>query len=124
MTIAVTQKKLWQALRHVLNKGREMTLPPNQSDESMANQFAFFFTQQIKRIQNMFSMSTTMVAPPTDLPPNLSHFSEVSENEILKIIKNSSTKSCLLDPVPNFLFKDCEDNLLPLLLLQNLSICL
>ena len=42
---------------------------------------------------------TTTVAPPRDLPPNLSHFSKVSENEILKIIKNSPTKTCLLDPL-------------------------
>ena len=31
----------------------------------------------------------------------------------MKIIKNSPTKSCLLDPVPTFLLKDCVDILLP-----------
>ena len=54
----------------------------------------------------MYLMSTTTVAPTTDFPSNLSHFSEVSENEILKIIKNFPTNSGLLDPVPTFLFKD------------------
>ena len=39
-------KKLWQALRQVLNKGREMTLSPHQSDKSLANQFASFFTEK------------------------------------------------------------------------------
>ena len=72
-----------------------------------SNQFASFFTQKIKRIPDMFLASTTIVAPPTDLSPNLSHFYEVSENDVLKIIKNSPTKSCLLDPVPTFLLKDC-----------------
>ena len=43
---------------------------------------------------------------------SVSLISEVSGNEILKIIKNSSIKSCLLDPVPTFL-KDCVDILLP-----------
>ena len=43
-------KKLWQMLQQVLNKGSEMTLPPHQSDKSLANQFASFFTQKIKRI--------------------------------------------------------------------------
>ena len=65
----------------------------------------------------MFLTSTTTVlptdSPPTDLPPNLSHSNEVSENEILKIIKNSPIKSCLLDPVPTFLLEECVDILLP-----------
>ena len=41
-------------------------------------------------------------------PPNLSRFNEVSENEVLKIIKRSpKAKSCLLDPVPTLLLKEC-----------------
>ena len=35
-------KKLWQALRQVLNESRKMTLSPHQSDKSLANQFASF----------------------------------------------------------------------------------
>ena len=61
----------------------------------------------------MFWASTTTVAPPTDLPSNLSHFSEVSENDILKNNKNSPQKSCLLEPVPTFLLKDCVDIMPP-----------
>ena len=83
-------KKLWQALRQVFNKGHEMTLPP-QSDKSIC----FLFHSKNQEIPRCVSSSTATVAPPMDSPPNLSHFSEVSENEILKIIKNSQTKSCL-----------------------------
>ena len=116
-------KKLWQALQHVLNKGRKMILPPHQSDKSLVNQFASFFTQKIKRIRDTFLASTTTVVPPTDLPPNLSHFCEVSENDVLKIIKNSPNKSYLLDPVPTFLLKDCVDILLSFITkLVNLSL--
>ena len=58
-----------------------------------------------------------------DLPPNLSHFSEVSENEILRMTKNSPTKLCLLDLVPTFLLKDCVDILIPCITkLVNLSL--
>ena len=42
---------------------------------------------------------------------------------MLKIIKNSPIKSCLLDPVPTFLLKDCVDILLPPIpKLDNLSL--
>ena len=75
-------KKLWQALQRVLNKGCEMTLPPHQSDKCLANQFASFFSKNITKIRDTFLASTTTVAQPSDLPPNVSHFSKVSENDI------------------------------------------
>ena len=40
-------------------------------------------------------------------------FDDVSPDDIVKVIKNSPTKSCLLDPWPTFLVKDCLDILLP-----------
>ena len=67
--------------------------------------------------------STTTGAPPTVYPSNLSHFCEVSENDVLKIIKNSLTKSSFLDPVSTFLLKDCVDILIPSITkLANLSL--
>ena len=56
--------------------------------------------------------SSTTVLPSKRTPANPSCFNEVSENEVLKIIKNSPAKSCLLDPVPTFLLKDCVEILL------------
>ena len=70
----------------------------------------------------MFRSSSTTFIPPVCTPSNLSRFNEVSDNEVLKIIKNSPTKSCLLDPVPTFLLKDCvEILLLSITKLVNLS---
>ena len=45
--------------------------------------------------------------------PGLIQFDDASPDDIAKIIKNSPTKSCLLDPWPTFLVKDCLDILLP-----------
>ena len=45
--------------------------------------------------------------------PGLVKFDDVSPDDIAKVIKNSPTKSCLLDPWPTFLVKDCLDILLP-----------
>ena len=75
---------LWHTLRHVLDKGQEMTLPPHQSEKSLANKFASFFHKKIKRIRDMFTASSTVVIPTMCTPPNLPHFNEVSENEVLK----------------------------------------
>ena len=46
-------------------------------------------------------------------PPGLVKFDDASPEDIVKVIKHSPTKSCLLDPWPAFLVKDCLDILLP-----------
>ena len=53
-----------------------------------------------------------MVHPPFD-PPKLTVFTQVTEDEIGKIISKSPTRSCLFDPLPTFLIKECIDILLP-----------
>ena len=53
-----------------------------------------------------------MVHPPFD-PPKLTVFTQVTQDEINKIISKSPTKTCLLDPLPTFLIKECIDILLP-----------
>ena len=45
--------------------------------------------------------------------PGLVKFDYASPDDIAKVIKISPTKSCLLDPWPTFLVKDCLDILLP-----------
>ena len=44
-------------------------------------------------------------------PPGLVKFDDASPDDIVKVIKNSLTKSCLLDPWPTFLVKDCVDTI-------------
>ena len=58
------------------------------------------------------SKKTFSSPPPPDVP-NFSCFKQVSQEEIRKIIMKSPTKSCLLDPWPTFLVKECIDILLP-----------
>ena len=47
----------------------------------------------------------------------LDSFTEVSEDDVRKIIHSSPTKSCALDPIPTWLLKKCEDELIPVLTL-------
>ena len=46
-------------------------------------------------------------------PPVFDSFVSVSADDVKKIINNSPSKSCLLDPWPTSLLKDCQDVLLP-----------
>ena len=107
-------KKLWRELHKVLHRSHSTTLPTCESSKSLADHFATFFSNKIMKIHESFSSSEScdMVHPPFD-PPKLTVFTQVTQDEIGKIISKSPTKSCLLDPLPTFLIKECIDILLP-----------
>ena len=107
-------RKLWRELHKTLNRVSDATLPSHESEKSLADQFASFFTNKIKKIRDNFASSGTEydVNPLSD-PPQITVFRQVSEDAVDKIIKASPTKSCLLDPLPTFLIKECIDILLP-----------
>ena len=106
--------KLWRELHKVLHRSHGTTLPTCESSKSLANRFATFFSNKIMKICESFSSSESCntVHPPFD-PPKLTVFTQVTKDEIGKIISKSPTKSCLLDPLPTFLIKECIDILLP-----------
>ena len=76
--------------------------------KKLADQFATFFTNKIAKIRESFSSSSSFSLPSTVNPPG-----DASPDDIAKVIKNSPTKSCHLDPWPTFPVKDCLDILLP-----------
>ena len=73
-----------------------------------------FFSNKIMKICESFSSSEScnMVHPTFD-PPKLTVNTEVTQDEIGKIISKYPTKSYLLDPLLTFLIKKCIDILLP-----------
>ena len=101
-------------LHKTLNKVSDATLPSHGSDKSLADQFASFFSNKIKKIRDNFASigPDNDIHPPSD-PPKINVFRQVSEEAVDKIIKTTPTKSCLLDPLPTFLIKECIDILLP-----------
>ena len=106
-------KKLWQVLRSALHSSPEAVLPSHESKIGLADRFVTFFSDKIAKIRNSFSSSDSFTLPPPPDVPNFSCFKQVSQEEIRKIIMKSFTKSCLLDPWPTFLVKECIDILLP-----------
>ena len=107
-------KNLWRELHKVLHRSRSTTLPTCESSKPLADHFATFCSDKIMKIRESFSSSDScnMVHPPFD-PPTLTVFTQVTQDEIGKIISKSPTKSCLLDSLSTFLIKECIDILLP-----------
>ena len=106
-------KKLWQFLRSALHHIPDKVLPSNSSQKNWLISLPLFFTNKIAKIRESFFSSSSFSLPSPVNPPGLVKFDDASPDNIAKVIKNSPTKSCLLDPWPTFLVKDCLDILLP-----------
>ena len=98
-------KKLWQVLRSALHCIPDKGLPSNSSQKQLADQFDAFFTNKIAKIRESFSSCLSFSLPSPVNPPGLVKFDVASPGDIAKVIKNSPTKSYLLDLWPTFLVK-------------------
>ena len=106
-------KKLWQVLRSVLHSVPDKVLPSHASHIGLANRFATFFSDKISKIRDSFTNTDSFTLPAPSDVPKFDLFKSVSEDEVRKVIAKSPTKSCMLDPWPTFLLKECLDILLP-----------
>ena len=91
----------------------------------MANRFGEFFYGKIELVKA--EIDKVLVAPPhVDFrfpPEKLESFCLLSEDEVLKIVMQSSNASSQLDPIPTWLVKICCDELTPVITkMVNLSI--
>ena len=86
-------RKLWRELHKTLNRVSDAKLPSHEFKKSLADQFASFFSNKIKKIRDNFAPSATEydVHPPSD-PPKIAVFRQVSEEVVDKIMKTSPTK--------------------------------
>ena len=120
---ATSTKELYQVCNKLLNRERTSILPSHECANELADRFVNYFSDKIAKIRD--DIQNSPVESPnclTDIDPVFTGepfetFVCVSENEVRKIIKSSPTKSCALDPIPTWLLKQCEDELVPVLTL-------
>ena len=65
-----------------------------------------FFSDKITHIRSCFPPSFKFLHDDMASPPSFTSFSPVTEDDVLKIIKELPTKPCSLDPWPPFLLKN------------------
>ena len=118
-----SSKELFKVCNRLLNKEKTTVLPSHQCTNELADKFVNYFTDKIAQIREH------LIKSPAETPSHLKDvnpeftgeslecFQCVSEDEVRKIIHSSPTKSCALDPIPTWLLKQCEDQLIPVLTL-------
>ena len=98
-------------------------MPDSDNVKSLADSFSTFLFDKITQIRYGFHSYTQFTTYPDSPLKQFYKFTEMSESNVRKFIISSPTKSCMLDPLPTFLVKDCVEVLLPSITkLRNLSL--
>ena len=93
-----TTKQLFSVSDELFCKAKTTSLPPNIPIADLPQHFCDFFVTKIKRIRDPPSFFKFVA-------PQLSMFEPVTEELICRLISQSPTKSCTLDPIPTTLTK-------------------
>ena len=82
----------------------------------MAEEFATFFINKIKKIREALDIGLKFKPTQQSSGTFLENFTELTEDEVEKIIMSMPTKSCGLDVLPTKVLKDIVIPLWPLLI--------
>lgn len=106
-------RNLWNSLNKILHRSPPPALPQCDNNRELANKFSDFFLQKIETVRSTLPSSDSEFKDLTRSPNcTISKFSTVTQDDVLKIIKKSPIKSCMLDPWPTFLVMECIDILI------------
>ena len=112
-------RALFTIIEKVLHRKTESALSEHTSEKELAENFSTYFQSKISKIrasldsQKQSSNPLTFDAFKTNC--SFDSFSSLSEVKIDKIIKQSPSKSCDLDPLPTSLMKENMSSILPLI---------
>ena len=120
---AASSKDLYKVCNKLLNREQKSVLPTHECAKELADKFVDYFNNKISLIRENLLQSP--VVTPSHLQDINSdfigepfeYFQSVTQHDVRKIIHSSPSKSCALDPVPTWLLKQCEDELIPVLTL-------
>jgi exonuclease III len=110
-------KALSQIMNELLFRQKTSKLPAHGSAEDLANRFSTFFKEKIDKIRDNLPDCSNINLDITQPPPatTLNFLEPTTEEELWKIISKSPAKSCMLDPIPTWLIKECKCELLPIM---------
>ena len=115
-------KKLYSLVSYLTGLETENPMPPGKMDDQLAEEFAKFFMQKIKAIQDGLEHHSLYTPRDTGIP-RLETFKQVLESNVKWVISKMKTKSCELDVLPTFKLKELIEDFLPVITrIVNLSL--
>ena len=90
-------------------------LPDNICGSGLADCFADFFEQKIRKLRDSLNHRAPVLHDHTVTPCSsaLDSFSPVTAEAVARIIMRSPSKTSQLDPIPTWLLKSCVEPILP-----------
>lgn len=125
-------KRLFKLTNKLLGDNNEVILPTSDNDRDLSNEFGKYFLGKIQTIRETLQSQNDKTGNYSDVlwadvqytGDPLIEFSPTSSDEIRKLIMNSPSKSCDLDPIPTYLLKQCIESFIPIVTsLVNKSLC-
>ena len=101
-------RRLWNSINNILRRIPPPALPEFTSVKSLCDHFSMYFVDKIKTIRSKFPDKVQNISQvqKTEIRSERNVFERASEDEIKKLILNSSSKSCDLDPIPKYELKN------------------
>ena len=112
-------RTLWKTINNILHRTQSPSIPAFSDKKSLSESFSKFFMVKIEKIGMNFinDIKSPRVAS------RMFCFELATADEVRKLIINSPTKACDLDPIPAELLKSCLNVLLvPITQMVNLSL--
>ena len=114
--------ELFCLVKKLTGNTRQNPLPPNKTDEELAESFAKFFLSKIEKIREAFTNILACKAAHHDTP-KFESFHPLTEMEIHTVIMKMKNKHCELDIIPTSTIKQILDAYLPMITqIVNLSL--
>ena len=120
-------RQLFAATKKLLNQTADTPFPPHGDKLALANDMGSFFIKKISDLRVSLdateNLCSTVNRHSSHCSSSFTAFRRVDMDSLRKLVLRAPTKSCLLDPVPTNILKDCLDELLPILsTMLNLSL--
>ena len=87
-------------------------MPPNKTDEQLANEFANHFLNKIERIRSELN-TTEPYSPKSYNTPGLRRFTTLTKDQLYKVIMDMPSNSCQLDTITTKLLKQVLCSCIP-----------
>ena len=97
-------KKLYNQVNHLTDRNLYSPFPNSESDEMLANEFADFSMEKIKRIRDSLEVHPTYHQQAI-AKAFMCKFEQVTKKEVIKCIREMASKSCKLDAIPTTTLK-------------------
>ena len=110
-------KAMYNAVKRMTGKNKKVHLPSKYEPKELPDIFRSFYVKKVEKINDDIERKLDSIkVDPNKFKPKppkceLKNFTEIDDEAIRKTIKDLKDKTCITDPMPTTLVKECADEL-------------